>query len=233
MVGAAESCPSPSQSPSLEWCSTSVALSLHGHFPQPAGRQPSPPRRAAERGDRSGAGRPAAPMGGGEAGRSGRAAARVRRCGGRVAVPHGAGSRPLARCLPRCGSPPPAPVIPLSAPLLGAGERSRDVLPPQRQGVLLAVQLAHGGGVPGAPRGSRLSGPFASLASPRDCLSGGPFLPFSPVGSPCPGRRRSKAAPASQGHLPFKSCPAFALRQAPPSPSPSSPAGCLPGKSLD
>lgn len=83
----------------------------------------------------------------------------------------------------------------------------------------------------GRSQGSPLSGPFASLASPRDCLSGGPFLSFSRVGSPCPGRRRSKAAPTSQGHLPFKSCPAFALRQAPPSPSSS--AWCPPGKWLD
>lgn len=107
VVGAAESYPSPSQSPSLERCSTSTALNLHGQFPQPAGQQPSPPRRAAERGDRSGAGWSAAPSGGGEAGRSGQAAARVRRCGGRVAVPHPAGSSPLARSLPGCGSPPP------------------------------------------------------------------------------------------------------------------------------
>lgn len=57
---------------------------------------------------------------------------------------------------------------------------------------------------------------------PADCLSCGPSL-TSQVGSSGPGRRRQRSVSTSRGHLPFKSCPAFALRQAPPCSSPPPP----------
>lgn len=43
------------------------------------------------------------------------------------------------------------------------------------------------------------------------------FPALIPPGALCPGRRKSPVASTSWGHPPFKSCPAFALRQAPPS----------------
>lgn len=90
----------------------------------------------------------------------GRAAARVRRCGrwtrGRrelVAASdtwQAAPSRSVGRLLEApCGVISPCLRSPRGrAPL-------PNVLPPQRQGVLLAVQLAHGGGAVGAPPSRR------------------------------------------------------------------------------
>lgn len=50
--------------------------------------------------------------------------------------------------------------------------RGPDVLPPQRQSVLLAVQLAHGGGVAKRSRGPPLL-PAPLLASPRAASAAG------------------------------------------------------------
>lgn len=98
----------------------------------------------------------------------GSARAQVRRGWAAASRPGPAGHSPgafrLAGHLPRFSSPPPALVISPSAPFLAASEPSPDVLPPQRQGVLLAVQLAHGGAAAGRSPGL----PFACARLPRE-----------------------------------------------------------------
>lgn len=125
--------------------SPSVEISPHGQVPRPAGSPPHTPW-AAKRGDHSAASWEAVRGDSGVPRAPGRAATQAQ-------VRQPAGPHPPSRNLPASALRPLSCCFPLSAPFLGAGDPLPDVLPPQRQGVLLAVQLAHGGGMPGAPRG--------------------------------------------------------------------------------
>lgn len=69
--------------------------------------------------------------------------------------------------------------------------------------------------------------PLPCARQPADCLCSWPFLLLSRVGSLCPGIRWSLVASTRESHLLLKSCPAFALSQAPPSSSPPPPGACL------
>lgn len=195
-------------------------LTLVGQLSQP----PAAPRqrRGAERPDCAGAGwRRSLPAEARRAPVAGAAGGLRRECAGAAAgrrrlalggpPPRGASARRvLARPLP----------APLRLPAPGASYR--------------ALTRCASSSAPGCPacctartwwRGCRalLGSPYRLRApASRGCPSGGPFPPRPLVGSPRPGRLESLVASTSWGHLPFKSCPAFALRQAPPSCSPSS-----------
>lgn len=203
-----ENYPSPFQSPSLERCS-SVAIHPHGRCPQPA-RSPHPLRGLRSAGS---------PLGRGRCG-----ALRAR--GGACTQVRRARASPAPRGTP--ASRLPALVtwwFPLSAPPVWAGEPLPDVPSPQRQGLLLAVQFAHGGGVPGAPRG--LPSPAPAPASGARGLPPRRPFPVSPRWVPWPRALEVAVGVRQWGHLPFKPCPAFALRQAPPSSSPPPPGARL------
>lgn len=211
----AEKYPSSSQRPSQERC---FPRAINPHVsPPPAGPQPHSYPACRARTTREAGGRPCR---------------RRRACAGAVAAAAAGGASARRSSLSRS-----QPSLSFSAPCSGYSPSLR--LPsglgsPYPMCFLLSARvscLQYSSHMVAEWRGAPRCLPCPVCAPPREptaCLSSGPFLPSSSVGSLCPGLRRALVALTSKGHLPFKSCPAFALPQAPPSS-----AWSLLGKSLD